>query len=115
MCLDTVDRKPTVTEGWKVFGQDDSYHLEYQIMCGRVQGIGKWIADKHDGEVRGGYYPTGFHVFLTEEDALTWCHFGTIRKVSFRQVVASGTSRPSSQRPLPTVVAREIYIHPKGK
>ncbi len=119
MCLDAVDKKPTVTEGegWKCFDLDESHHLEYQIMGGRVSGVGKWFADTNDGtiQMRGSTYPTGFHVFLSEEDAVTWCNFGPIRKVSFRQVVASGTTRPSSERPLPTIVAREIYIHPKGK
>ncbi len=112
MCLDTVDKKPTVTEGegYKTFPHNS---LETGLLSNRLLlREGHWIRDVHEETIpsENGNYRTGFHLWRFSQGAQTWkCRNEVIRKVSFRKVTATG--RQGGQ----VIVAREIYIHPKGK
>ena len=125
MCLDTVDEKPRVTEGegWKVFSHSRDGHLsQWMSMDIRVR-TSAWVKDPAVDDIRytdhitrnAETYPCGFHLFLTEGDAAVWDRYSPRRKVSFRNVAATGRQRRFNGKPLRTIVAREIYIHPKGK
>ncbi len=103
MCLATVDEKPTVTEGegWKVFSHSRDGHLT------------QWMSIESRPQ-QAKRYPCGYHLFPTERGAIAWADSSPRRKVSFRGVVATGTQSRYRGKPLRTIVAREIYIHPKG-
>ncbi len=117
MCLNRVDKKPTVTEGegWKVLERlgDGGLCTPYK---GVAVEVGHWIRDTNDRSIMSlgdGPYQTGFHLFRTREGARHFhCpHSGErVCRVSFRDVTATG-----KQGGHDSIVARKIYIHPKGK
>ena len=115
MCLDTVDKTIKVTEGvgWKCFDRVENGVLYQWMNFDTPIPTGVWLSDSRTrliAKAWGRDYPTGFHVFVTRQGCRDWHDAGNpIRKVAFRAVVASGTQEGN-----PTIVAREIYIHPKG-
>ena len=106
MCLDTVDRKPKMTEGegWKQIAWANASVV--RTMHQRVLlPVGKWITDSQHSTIPisgGRSYRSGYHVWLEER----YC----CRKVSFREVQVTGKQWGGA-----VAVAREIYIHPKEK
>ena len=125
MCLDTVDKKPTVTEGegWKVFSHTRDGHLSQWLSMGTRVRTSTWVKDPAIDDIKytdritrnAETYPCGFHLFRTLGDAAAWDRYASHRRVSFRNVAATGQQRRFNGKFLRTIVAREIYIHPKGK
>ena len=117
MCLDTVDKKPTVTEGegWKAF----SIHrgVLTATCMGTLMPEGKWLKDRNKRPIACGSwdskktYPPGFHIARSKSGTRGWG--GNVRKVSFRNVVATGAQGGDGYTMCRYIVAREIYIHPK--
>ena len=129
MCLDTVDEKLKVTrgDGWKTFegenrpSRPDPKTLGTWAFGARIP-VGEWFTDPCGlgtsiRSLDGGWYPRGFHIHRDETDARMWAagERRRVRKVSFRQVVATGVERAGFLKEEPVIVAREIYIYPKGK
>jgi hypothetical protein len=124
MCMSSVDEiyKPPSREwttAWKAFLHGRTGDLLFP--CNYYRGSrsvprGKWITASN-GSIRDGYgqvfYPTGFHVFTTRQDARGFLG-GTrgILRVKIRNVVARG-----SQDGLKVLVAREMLVprDPKKK
>jgi len=111
MCLDTVDEKPRVTEGegWKVFSTGKGHELAG--VCFDFPFVeGRWLRDR-PGRRWGLDYPPGFHLYATRSTAYRDRLNGDeeVRRVSFRLVTVTGST---GRRKI--IVAREIYIHPKG-
>ncbi len=124
--MDTVDRKVRITEGegWKFFSTKEGklrnfYESNLQgELIPRVRFLSsRWNADPTRRTIRAEKdrkpYKLGFHVYTNKapalRDSLTYTQC-CVRRVSFRGVLATGTSRCDT-----VIVAREIYIHPKGK
>ncbi len=118
MCLDTVDKKPTVTEGegWKVFSLcGDKYETILMRFRGKPHSDATWLSASGMGFIHNTLdekYRKGFHLFRTRAGARHFfCAHSNecVLRVSFRQVTATG-----KQWGHDAIVAREIYIHPKG-
>lgn len=103
--------------GWKVFrkGHNEGLYGEYYF-TGISFPNNRWVHDPHTLAITYSYdddgarltYPTGFHLFLTREDAREWKGENDtlcIRKVLFKDVVAIG-----KQDELDVIVARSIKI-----
>ena len=115
MCLSTVDTNPTVATGtaWKVLFQisDGSSVSALQLYPMPEE---KWLLDPSVRRLlsdSGNEYLTGFHLYKTRREARIFRNVRErVARVSFRRVTATG-----KQNDLRVVVAREIYIHPKGE
>ena len=136
--LKTVDATPCMKfeEGWKVFTTSPfkntvrnyvrySAHIR-KVSADKKRGgqniihlpVGIWIEDRSQKTISGCYWPqsykTGFHIIVdsTKDEVINAYNpddDNTIRRVFFKNVVASGT-----QIGLKTVVAREMFICPQG-
>ncbi len=115
MCLVTLDKETQegTGVGWKYFRSDASSHLEFAYYGGRVN-YNTWLKDKAKGMIPkqcGGFsYHKGYHVYVNKEDAVFAAFGEQIRRVEYREVVASG--RQDGRQ---VVVARQILIHKKGE
>ena len=127
MCLDTVDKKPTVTEGegWRVVKLSGG-RLYPVFQDGRLR-TGRWLTDSSQVTIHPPVcvrYKAAFHLFSEKDDAealkiavmaSTYKPGGyQLRRVSYKDVVATGRQYVRGY-PRKVIVAREIYIHPKGK
>ena len=122
MCLDTVDKKPTVTEGvgWRVV-RAKNRGLYPAFQDGRLR-MGRWLTDCNEETIFVGpglRYKAGFHLFPDKDDAetmvsaLSGIRDGcSVRRVAYRTVVATGCQYFCDHQ-CRVIVAREIYIHPK--
>ena len=123
MCLDVVDKEPTVKEGigWKVFiKRDNKLRNCYQWIKEGHKGvfvfpINRWIVDKGDElistEKGDSSYKKGFHIFENENSTIEFAtsHVDIIKKkIKFRKVVATGKELTGNR----VIVAREILILP---
>ena len=126
MCLSKVDKGLAekykgCTTGWKIFNT----HLRPGILLNECQGeqftalpVGTWLKEQdYRKKCKRGCkyiygssrYPYGFHVFLTEQDAIRWGGSDGLRQVGFRKPVAWGLQGFALS---PVVVAQEIKILP---
>lgn len=123
MCLDYVDKKPTVGDGkgWKVFKRQGKHLYGAVIYRGHLR-TGVWLgAGIHTVDDKlvagdGTPYTCGFHVYLREEDAESIAFASRSpnlepREVEFRNVVATGTQAAMRfPRQVPIVVAKQIKV-----
>ena len=130
MCLSRVDvvKPEPEGEGYKVFSYASDQIFPVFMGSGKVR-IGEWLR-KGDGEAYIQIeefvgYPTGFHIFECEKDAikfmdhlqtLSWINL-TVRKVKYRRAHTRGmtTAGPIMQsiREFPTIVADEMFVIPE--
>jgi len=122
MCLETVDAKTKKGTGigYKSFRYNNQYHIRSEILFRSGYNrykYKKWYTAIDDDSED---YPLGFHIFPTIEEAKMWSWgipFHPIRKVSYEDVVASGTQntfkRGKISKTLNVIVARRMYIYPK--
>lgn len=114
--------------GWKVFKQKKSYpsfkprFYPLHFDNGYKIPKDKWIKEKHFRRFKkmknlplgntNGNYPLGFHIFLTEKDAIRykgydwqeWDNKEIVRKVYFRKIVAHGYQDAK------IIVAKEMFV-----
>ena len=123
MCLDMVDKETTATEGegWRVV-KVKNHALFPTFYDGRLR-TRRWLTDSNEGTIfviPGLKYKAGFHLFTNRGDAEVLVgimagfsgEYG-VRRVSYRATVATGYQYQNNHK-LRVIVAREIYIHPKG-
>ena len=114
MCLGTLDKQVfsgKTRKGYKVVLCDKSGHI-CPCYHGSQFKVGVWMEDPNTKPILlkdGKFYPTGFHIFLTQKDIKNYCLIvrGTVREVEFDDVVASG-----KEGRVRVVVARKLFIKP---
>lgn len=117
MCLDTVDSEVKKTKGfgWKVFKKyyfkEELYPRYKDLPYYKPYLVSVWVSEtrlkRQIDSTYGGYYPTGFHIFDTHGSARAWERIarGTIRKVEYDNVVATGCQNNKD-----VIVARKMKI-----
>jgi hypothetical protein len=118
MCLDSLNKKANIKNikyAYKVF--DIVTENGKEVLDGAYFSFPfkkrKWLKDTQNNELKTRYgnisYKTGFHCYLSCEDAIEWRYVGAvIHKVIVRNIVAIGKQYISNVAN--TVVAKEIFI-----
>lgn len=110
MCLENP--KPYEGEkrgfGWKVFACENG-KLSFQYYCGHKLHPTDWMEAAGSWWQNTNGYPPGFHIFMREEDAITWRGSTNepqkVRKVEYEEAHTIGM-----QDGLETIVARKMRI-----
>lgn len=124
MCLSKLeDFAVTQSHGWQTFIKS-SEGLYSRFFGNGTVPVGEWQKDKFrifnrwictDNFEK---YKKGFHIFLDEEDAKTFCHgIGSycVKKVRFKKVVARGFQKIntiSTPQLTKVVVCRKRFVEP---
>ena len=124
MCLDKLENfEVTQNHGWQVFVKQAGCLYPYHFGDSPVP-VRKWQRDKFrmPGENRWVYidylsgprYRKGYHIFLNEEDARTYCPISEtycIRKVRFKKILARGLQEISADDEGGTRRVRVVVCH----
>jgi hypothetical protein len=114
MCLHKLEDFEVKSEfGWKCFDKDDRGLTG--PWTGFVFPVNKWLdAGKRSGLLytshSGAPYKSGFHIYTSRDAARHSAWSGTIRKVKFKRVLATGREYSTK-----VIVAQEILVLPTKK